>query len=129
MVRMPDVKLAWLAGFLDGDGCITSNTRDYRIRVIFGQKDPEVLYHIQELMGGAIQSKANVHPKAYAHGIQHHLAYGGKASYELLKLLLPYLVVKQPQAKIAIKMYETHDYPSLQHLHQELRDLKRRNAA
>jgi len=47
---MRPVEWAYIAGFFDGEGCVTWSRGD-RVRLIITQKDPDVLVKIQQLLG------------------------------------------------------------------------------
>lgn len=98
----------WLAGFFDGEGCITiskSKKRvSYYLLISIGQKKIGILREIVEFLGyGKIthcgKGKYQV-PSLY---------FTGDNATSLLKNLLPYLKVKYLQAKMAIYFQEKRE--------------------
>ena len=98
--------LSYTAGIIDGEGCIgihkggkhESGTIKYRIRVIVGNTDRRLVEFLKDNFGGSI-SKRNVvgnRKKQYAWELGNNMAAG------FLKMIHPYLLLKQKQAKICI---------------------------
>ena len=94
----------YLAGLIDGEGCIhivtekTPYFKRFRLRISIGmQNKNNVLNIIKSNIGG------NIYRRDW--GIE-VLTIGEKRSYELLKELLDYLIVKKEEAKLAIEYYE-----------------------
>lgn len=61
MNELSPIEKAYIAGFFDGDGCVTfRKTRTQRPKLIITQKDPEVLFKIQGMLGygRAVHTKA-----------------------------------------------------------------------
>lgn len=104
--------LIWMAGFFDGEGCVsigrgvhknhaTHPTKDsYCLAVIVGQKERGPLELFVEAFGGAL----------YHHrvkGMLYHrwLVSSNKAAAALIQML-PYLRVKRPIAELAIRFQE-----------------------
>lgn len=97
-----------IAGFLDGDGCIgiyrthkrRSSSWYYMLHVIFAQSredHAEILKEIQIRYGGSLH-KIKDHPRcatAFA------LRLSGWGALKLIQSVIPYLIVRKPQAEIA----------------------------
>lgn len=99
---MDNIKLSYLAGFFDGEGCISilKTTKknwnpSYFLQAQIGQKYGSILDWIKENFGGNVYKKRD----------QTWIVTNFKA-YEFIKLIEPYLKYKNPQAKLAIKFYE-----------------------
>lgn len=92
--------LAWLAGFIDGEGCIQINVMPNRchLRLDITQKDRRPLQQIQKWFGGAL-SKARADRVSY-------LRISTKQCADTLRAVRPYLRVKQDQADVAIEFQE-----------------------
>lgn len=102
---LPDTFFAWLAGFIDGDGCIgvylntkhdgeKSWTYEYP-RLTIAQKNPEVLFYIQdELRVGGVSRRGKTSTKA----VMHNLVFGPGSTRLLLNFLVPYLWEKKSKA-------------------------------
>ncbi len=99
------LKFAWAAGFIDGDGCITAVTQRYRdratpstrIRVIVVQNDYHTLAVLKTVLGerGALnvlrrQQEQNRQP--------FQLQYDGQHALAVIAKILPYLVRKRAEA-------------------------------
>ena len=104
--------LAYVAGLLDGEGCLTIGTKIdkgktyYTIRVLIqmSEKAGPLLEELQNRLGGGLhlrkeRAKTN-QVRCMAWGI-----YGEKA-ISLLQLLLPFLAIKKPQALTLIQCWE-----------------------
>ena len=107
------LSLEYIAGFLDGDGNITATFQKQSyphsypalgIDVRFYNQNLEVLESIQEtLEGGKIRpQKGGFSMKDGTRSGVYRLEFGRAASRHILRVLLPYLVVKREQAQLAL---------------------------
>jgi hypothetical protein len=101
-VPLPSDK-EYIAGFLDG--YISMGERSKAIYVGFtqvgtDQSPPQVLKHIQYFIGGTISDAGRASIK---HKRIYKLKIYESSCLELLTLLSPYLIIKLPQALVAIK--------------------------
>jgi len=90
--------VAWAAGFIDGEGCVAlvrDTTRGTYVRLSVGQRTREPLTFLCELFGGSIHQEKT--RPMWKWVVSHRTA--SKALTELL----PYLVVKQDQAALALR--------------------------
>jgi hypothetical protein len=108
MKTLRNTDLAYAAGFIDGEGCIDFYTRHYtcvmdtsvtikshsRIRV--NNTNEEVLLWLQTKFGGSVFI-AKTNPK-HKHQWTWQLVEERKVN-NLLRLLLPYLIVKREKAE------------------------------
>jgi len=101
---------AWLAGFVDGEGCIavypTSGRNYLHPRISVANTFRGVLEEIQELLGfGGIRTKHQVgnDKESYAWQANAHADV-----YRCLKALIPYLRLKREQAELVCKFVEVH---------------------
>lgn len=101
---------AYFAGFIDGEGYVSAYRTNYTrsngkaehtmaVRVIVGQKTPEVLQLGQNIWGGSVyyeidKRSGNTH---YRWEIR------GQKATKLIKELLPYIVVKASQCKLVLE--------------------------
>jgi len=93
-------KLAYLAGFFDGDGYISiypTGTNHHRIGVAITQKHIDILNLYKSIFGGSI-SKLKTH--AYIWQLS------SKKAASFLVSILPYLILKKDEATIAIEYQE-----------------------
>ena len=103
-----EVDIAWLAGIIDGDGCIsvvkvgTKEKRGFRARVVVGNTSFTMIERIYDLVGfgyvNKFKTNNNNHKDVYQWVLQSQRA----ASF--LATVYPYLVVKQKQANWALKV-------------------------
>jgi intein/homing endonuclease len=96
--------LAYIAGFFDGEGCITTNKRRanrYPIVCRFTQAEKSILEFMQSFFGGTI-----ICSKPKGRNVIYFLRFGTSASIDLLKALLPYIIVKREQAQLVIDYYD-----------------------
>lgn len=107
-----ELDLAYIAGFFDGEGCVVinkyihTNGKEYsQMRVIISNTNLEVLTQIQARFGGAILSKnvSGNHKRGYELRL---LSWSGA---NILKFMLPYLIVKSKQARVGIEFQNTMD--------------------
>ncbi len=106
---MNKIDLAYIAGFIDGEGCIGILKRqrknfspEYHIYVSVGQKDAQILDWLAKNYSGAIH-----HVKRDG-SYMWNLSYNN--AYNFLKQILPYLKYKKPQAQLALSFYEQTDH-------------------
>ena len=101
--------LSYIAGFLDGDGCISIHAKKpetvgYSQRfcgyVRFSNTNKEVLIFIQSQVGGSLFSEPRPRPRK----ILHTLRLQGYRATLLLEALLPFLRIKKLEAEIALKL-------------------------
>jgi hypothetical protein len=132
---IPATDLAYTAGLLDGEGCITAvapgvrpNGRSVapRVRIMVYMTTPEVLVWLRDVYGGTFRERKSRQPRQKP---VHVWCIEGKRAGVLLDFLLPYIKVKGAQAKVAIEFYKlqlpytTGMKPPPQH-HERLRELK-----
>jgi hypothetical protein len=102
-VAYPDVaNLAWAAGIIDGEGCITISYRKkpgvHQLVVKVCCVDDKMCPKLHEIFGGSLWVDKQQ---------RHSWAVTGKRAGEVLEALRPYLVVKQDQADIGIEYAKT----------------------
>lgn len=114
MENLKETDLAYMAGLLDGEGCIeiAKQLRPlqkygtkvyYYIRVRIGNTVPSLIKFCNKRFGGKIWSgyKKNSTVKFYNWTIFSNQAV------ELLKLILPYLISKREEALLALEFQKT----------------------
>lgn len=101
-------KLAYAAGFIDGEGFIglvkenrtipRGKSIQHTLRVCIGQQDGEIMDWLVGNFGG------------YIHNVKRDNSYmwqiTTKKAYYFLKQIEPFLKYKRPQARLAIRYYE-----------------------
>lgn len=108
-------KIAWCAGFFDGEGYVTIQRRNCKakngkvytghyLRIGINHVAPEPLYEIQKHLGGKVVLFSGVtgnrHPR-------HQWCLNCKSAEEGLKILRPYLINKCEVADIALEFQGT----------------------
>lgn len=96
---------AYIAGFLDGEGCISIYRRknSYAAKVSFTNTYLPVIEHIGTLIGaGSYKSKSRA--SSVRHKVAYDMVVNSDFAANLLKQLLPYLIIKKEQARLAIDM-------------------------
>ena len=115
MNELTELEKAYLAGFFDGDGCVSIGTRkgkdaatvSHYLQVIFAQADYDFLTRWRDkLDAGSIhedKSRKNlpVRQRMWHWRLHDRLAEG------LLRMMVPYLDIKQVQAEIALRFMGT----------------------
>lgn len=106
------LKLAWAAGFVDGDGCLCPvvqrhkgrATNSIRIRLVVTQNDHHVLDVLQRVLGERRalnglkrQDGQNRHP--------YQLQYDGGHAIAAIKKIRPYLIRKAREADLCIQLF------------------------
>lgn len=106
---MNETDLAWAAGFVDGEGCISvpvrtrvRNRRDYSLALYVGQVDPRPLARLKSYFGGTVVQRTS-----WGRGRPIFMwRITGTTAEKALRTLLPYLMVKAEQARLAIELRE-----------------------
>ena len=109
-----EYQLPWLAGFIDADGSINAQIvrrDDYRLKyqvrvtltVFQTTKRHHILLHIQKILGrGTVRKRHD--------GMSEFCVVGAKQVQECLEKLLPYLLLKRPQAKLLLQIIQKLPY-------------------
>lgn len=96
-------ELAYMAGFFDGEGYVGISSDKpawkkggvyYRMRVNVTQKDPTVLLNFKNIYGGTLTKGNDGVWKWYI---------DGKKACAFLSDIMPYLIIKKEQAKLALE--------------------------
>ena len=112
-------KYSYIAGFVDGDGCIHLSKKRYDSKILVSVTDFEPIQFIAEHFNKKIQmnyeqnSPFNVKPRYWT-------ACSGSDLIPHLKSLLPFLVEKRNNAFAILKQYNAYEFsPYLQHTREE----------
>ena len=110
-------KLAYAAGFFDGEGCInisrwrqlcretTEPGTYYKLRVMVSNNDLPSLQWFQAIWGGAINKK-----KIHGNRVQgYNWTLPQPASAWFLEEILPYLKQKRSQADVALEFFRSNE--------------------
>lgn len=99
---MRKTDIAYMAGFFDGEGCITLyKTRGiYSLHVDICQCNEHIIKWFQFCFGGTIHTRYENHHK-FKKQWRWHTSGGNAMGF--LKTIIPYLVLKKAEAELAIK--------------------------
>lgn len=109
------VTLEYIAGFFDGEGFISiqkasnrthSGSRYWLIASVTNIHQG-VLNEIQKVIGGKVLFYKNNYTKHNGCGFHYKITLYSKQAYDFLQSILPYLIVKQEQAKVAMRYQES----------------------
>lgn len=99
-------QIVWAAGFFDGEGCIcsvkaTKDSKSRLLKVAVVNTHRGSVERFVELFGGHVIEKR---PQKIHHKQQYCWWASARKAERMLRELAPFLLVKQPQAKLAIAM-------------------------
>ena len=103
---------AYAAGLLDGDGCVyvvaARHGRSYSPRVDFnmGEKARGLLQVLQKEFGGSFREDRSIRPKNHAPMVQ--WSCSGQQAATFIERTMPYLVLKQRPAELALTVHRIH---------------------
>ncbi|MBM3118943.1 MAG: hypothetical protein FJ006_05225 [Chloroflexi bacterium] len=110
MIKAKGARLAYLAGFFDGEGCVTVvkgknhlGNIQYSLRVIVSNTNEYVLKMYQFSFGGRIQKHKHNKPKWRD---CYFWQLSSTQAYTFLKCVYPYLTLKKSQADLAFEFQE-----------------------
>lgn len=115
-------KLAYLAGIIDGEGCISiakckqKEYRDkffYSLRIQVVNTNAEVIDWIGRIFGASITIKKH---KNYTN-IGYYACWRGSKAVDMLVSVFPYLIIKKKQARVILKYW-----PKSKGINPKLRD-------
>ena len=109
-IQMKRTDLAYIAGIVDGEGYIgitadhhKRGRRSYRLRVTVTNTEIWLINHLKFAVGGGLVILKN--PSVHRQQCW-QWQIGDRKAGEFLKLILPYLHLKKPQAELGIKFQE-----------------------
>lgn len=115
-----DKELAYIAGFIDGEGCIQVTTKG-TLSLVVVNTDIAPLQFIMDIFEGNVSistRETERRKRAYRWSIKE------RDTPEVLKTLLPYLIVKRQEAVLAIEFSAVDDENRRLDIALELRALK-----
>jgi hypothetical protein len=107
------ITLAYLAGFVDGEGSIAITKRGgsskwrtspYSLSLTVAQINPEPLYLLKQVFGGSLNRYD--HRKAN-HRLYYSWSVSSRQAAKTIKVLYPYLLVKKDEAEVALSFAST----------------------
>lgn len=110
-VKIREMELAYMAGIIDGEGCITINhARNWEcltgytnmLQVKVAMTNYKVPYWLLDKCGGSLREHQPIN-----HKLVFIWTIGSRQAANLLNQLLPYLKITKEQAEVAIKFQES----------------------
>lgn len=110
--QVSEVDLAYMAGLVDGEGCIRiqkcKNTYSLYLRI--GMKDSIALKMFRDAFGGSVFERDRFYKQfSKRFRIFEWTVVCGRAAF-VLKSIIRHLRIKRPQAELAIRFYEESKY-------------------
>ena len=96
-----DQHLAWIAGFFDGEGCITCSNTGVTVKISHTHK--QSLEFIKSILGGSLNSRTGTNKPAWVWSVS------GDNAWKVLQTLLPFLHEKAEQADVALELLRTRN--------------------
>lgn len=98
-----DLELAYTAGVIDGEGCITvSMSRSFRVRLQVTNTNTGLIDWLAERFGGHVKTRKRMGKPNWK--TSYDWTVSTVAARDILVQVMPYLVIKRRQAEIAIEM-------------------------
>lgn len=105
-----ELDLAYIAGLVDGEGCITAfrrkDSRSTRVSFSIAMCSRELLEWASAVFGGRVHEKNQSINKFHNWDQCYVWIASDKAALEILKIIAPYLKLKKTQAELAIQLAE-----------------------
>lgn len=115
-------RLAWAAGFIDGDGFITIQNRNNKVngkhyrgfylRVGVNQVQRKPLEELQRLFGGTIRERNSGSSDGFKRKQQYQWCVSTETAAECLRKIKPYVIHKADVVGMALEFQETMGNPS-----------------
>lgn len=108
---MPNTEVAYLAGLMDGEGCIymerkaSRHSYSYVLVVRVTNEHKGALERCKEKFGGSLYTMSEADTEQNRKQI-FQWSIKGKAAHEFLKTVVPFLVIKLEQAQLVIDNWE-----------------------
>ena len=103
MNNMTETEKAYLAGMIDGEGCITiscSKDRYFAMFIVLTGTHLGHIKHCAEIVGAGSMRSVK---KEFPHADMHNWIVSSTEAQEFLEAILPYLFLNKEQAEVAIK--------------------------
>lgn len=97
--RSREVRLAWAAGFIDGEGCFwAGGNKRFVIEIVVAQRVEEPLIELQDVLGCGRVSLSTA--RSRTNPVYLWRVKGSNSVSNVIKQIRPYLIVKAEQADI-----------------------------
>lgn len=98
---MTEAEAAYLAGFMDGEGCVSvskTGSRGYNLRLQLAQNAPCPLFDtLCVIFGGSVRKETSYNGKLHLKWVVFN-----RQAEEVLKVVMPYLRLKRTQAELGV---------------------------
>ncbi|KKN34944.1 hypothetical protein LCGC14_0788850 [marine sediment metagenome] len=114
-ISLIDLKYAYLAGLIDGEGCIQIKRQKdsaksfgfyFRLEVQITSTNEKLIAYLISNHDGYIYKQKSANPK---HKTALHWRVGSTTAKKLLEKVFPYLIIKREQAQVAYKFQQILD--------------------
>lgn len=115
-IEYDDLKKAYIAGLVDGEGCIHIQKRYdtrrgrcrnyYKLDVIISMKNRSGIDYVRSVYGGTLTTVVHGGQNIYKNRRYWRLVIGSTNALKMLRELYPYLIVKKNTAEYAIAFQE-----------------------
>jgi signal recognition particle subunit SEC65 len=104
------LSIEYIAGFFDGEGCIKLSQGQAKLRLTFTQTSREVLDEILKTLDfGVVSECVRKNPKSHWKRQWFYATQNRSDSVRLLKMMVPFLIVKKEKAITALELCEKND--------------------
>jgi len=130
--KVTKTQMAYLAGFFDGEGCVTIRVDKTRfggrghnyLCTTVSNTDREVLDHFRNVFGGGSCNLVQFYTPIGT--LVHQWTVTGDRAYLILRAMYPYLRVKKAQAEVAMKFHEKRLKISLEEMRELARECRKK---
>jgi hypothetical protein len=107
-----EAELAYFAGILDGEGCLsmsapTRRTGQYATQIFVGNTDARLIHWIHARFGGTVALRPRQASAKPTHKQLWRWLLSGSDIVPVLSAVSPYLVIKREQAQLILEMRQT----------------------
>jgi hypothetical protein len=115
-MKQPNIKrttLAYMAGFFDGEGCIsliprTSRGNRYRVQISISNTNEWIIQWFRFNFGGSVAFEDRREENPNWKDTWRWTITSGRQALRFLQAISPYLILKKPQAELAISFQGRH---------------------
>ncbi len=132
-----NVNIAWVAGFFDGEGCVSITRRqrsanfvEHFMAVQIAQKDPRPIRLIHDEFGGCLTIARRGKSSFF------YLRFHGKTAERFLKAIEPYVICKDKEVHLGLELRGLIGMPgkrstkekweAKEHIYQRFRELRKK---
>lgn len=101
--NLPEVDLARMAAFVDGEGCIGISGKSMTVRLAVTNTDFRLMTWILERFGGTVYTMSDRHRVEKGNKVCYRWQISSMAAAEVIAIIRPYLIMKYDRADVAIE--------------------------